>query len=140
MKTEKTIEENLKDFILSRFKSVREFTQYANIPYSTVNAILKRGVANSSVTNIIKICNVLNISADELANNKIVPNVPIPEKPKSNVEIYEIYQLHKFNLENKLNIVTLDSIPLTDKEAELIINAMEISIELIRKNRKKENK
>ena len=42
------------------------------MPNSTLDNIFRRGVLNSSVTNIIKICNALEISADELADGKIV--------------------------------------------------------------------
>ena len=36
-----TIEEKLKEYILVKYKSIREFTLSAGIPYSTVDAILK---------------------------------------------------------------------------------------------------
>ena len=68
-----TIEEKLKDYILERYSSVREFTTVADIPYTTVYSIFKRGVGNSSVTNVIKICKELGISADALADGEIVP-------------------------------------------------------------------
>lgn len=66
-----TIEEKLKDHILTRYKSVREFTIEANIPYTTLDSIFKRGIGNSSVSNVIKICRALNISADKLADGII---------------------------------------------------------------------
>lgn len=67
-----TIEERLKDLILERYKSLREFTTIADIPYTTLDSILKRGVGNSSVSNVIKICKKLNISLDELMDGNIV--------------------------------------------------------------------
>lgn len=65
-------ENKLKDLILTRYRSIREFTQFIDMPYSTFDAILKRGIDNSSVSNIIKICKALGISADALANGEIV--------------------------------------------------------------------
>lgn len=67
-----TIEQELKELILSRYKSVRDFSISIEMPYSTIDSIFKRGVANASITNIIKICETLFISADDLARGKIV--------------------------------------------------------------------
>lgn len=66
-----TIEEKLKQHILSRYKSVREFTIMHDIPYTTVDSIFKRGIGNSSVNNVIKICKALHISADALVEGSI---------------------------------------------------------------------
>ena len=66
-----TIEDKLRNHILSRYKSLREFTQTADIPYTTLDSILKRGIGNSSINNVIKICKALHISADELADGNI---------------------------------------------------------------------
>lgn len=67
-----TIEDRLKELILSKYKSIREFTTDIDIPYSTLDTILKRGIRKANVDNIIKICESLNISADSLANGEIV--------------------------------------------------------------------
>ena len=37
-------EDLLKDLILEKYKSIREFTQEIDMPYSTVDTILKRGI------------------------------------------------------------------------------------------------
>lgn len=65
------ISEKLKDFIFSKYKSMREFANEINIPYSTLDSIFKRGILNANVANIIKICKHLNISADFLAVGEI---------------------------------------------------------------------
>lgn len=62
-----TIENELKELILSKYKSLREFTLKIEMPYSTLDTILKRGVDKANIINILKICNELNISADKLA-------------------------------------------------------------------------
>ncbi len=66
-----TIENELKKLILVRFKSMREFSNFIAMPYSTLATIFKRGVGNASITNIIRICDALSISADELADGRI---------------------------------------------------------------------
>ena len=67
-----TIEDKLKKLILSKYKSIREFTTTIDIPYSTLDTILKRGIRKSNVDNIIKICESLDISADALVNGEII--------------------------------------------------------------------
>ena len=64
-------EDVLKDLILSKYKSIRDFTTQANIPYTTVDSVLKRGVLKSNVDTVIKICQFLGISADALINGEI---------------------------------------------------------------------
>lgn len=71
------IENELKALILSRYKSVRDFSISIDMPYSTIDSIFKRGVGNASVTNIIKICETLSISADDLARGVIVFRAPV---------------------------------------------------------------
>ena len=67
------IEEKLKSLILERYHSIREFTLQINMPYTTVDSIFKRGIGNSSLTNVTKICRFLKISVDDLADGKITP-------------------------------------------------------------------
>ena len=66
-------EEKLKNYILSRYRSVREFTTRYDIPYSTLSSVFTRGINNSSISNIIKLCKALGISTDELAEGRITP-------------------------------------------------------------------
>ena len=70
------IEDSLKNLILSRYRSVREFTTTIDMPYSTMDSIFKRGIRKANMDNIIKICNALEISADALANGEIVSHTP----------------------------------------------------------------
>lgn len=81
-----TIEEKLKKYILKKYNSIREFTIAIDLPYSTMATILKRGIANSNVNNIIKICQALEISADELAAGNIVPTQPADDQKTISVE------------------------------------------------------
>ncbi len=67
-----TIEEELKSFVLSKYDSIRSFAIKIDMPYSTLDSIFKRGVEKASIGNIIRICDELSISVDELAAGKIV--------------------------------------------------------------------
>ena len=64
-------EDRLREYILSKFKSIREFTGAIDMPYSTIDSIFKRGIRKASVDNLIKICDFLGISADALINGEI---------------------------------------------------------------------
>jgi hypothetical protein len=124
-----TIEERLKDYILTKYKSIREFTLKANIPYSTVDTILKRGVPNASIGNILKICSALNISADELANGNIVP----VENRSDSIDVGEL--LLNYQINDRINF-ELDGKPLTTEELVLLFDSLEVSLEIIRRRRR----
>ena len=66
-----SIEQELKELILFKYGSIREFSKILNMPYSTIDSIFKRGVENASFANIMRICERLSISADALAESKI---------------------------------------------------------------------
>lgn len=132
-----TIEEKLKNYILDRHKSIRGFVNTTDLPYSTVDGILKRGIANSSIGNVLKICNALEISADELANNRIVP---ITEKSSPHILISEIPEMIEFMKSNPdlFSDLSIDGEPLNEIESETILNSLTLSIEFVRdlRNRK----
>ena len=67
----KTSEDLLKELILSKYKSIREFTTAIQMPYTTVDSLLKRGIKKASVDNVMKICSFLKISADALVDGRI---------------------------------------------------------------------
>ena len=66
------IENKIKDIIIDKYGSVKRFANKIDVPYTTIDTILKRGMLNSNALNVIKICKELNIDVDELANNKLV--------------------------------------------------------------------
>ncbi|MDU1115290.1 MAG: hypothetical protein E7J99_03660 [Clostridium butyricum] len=88
-----TIENQLKELILTKYKSLREFTLKIEMPYSTFDTILKRGVNKANIINIIRICNELNISADKLAegiieNNSLTTNNNLSKEETTLLENY----------------------------------------------------
>lgn len=132
-----TIEEKLREYILTYYKSIREFTQKAEIPYSTMDGVLKRGIANSSISSILKICNALGISADELANNKIVPSA----NSNKHILISEIPEMLIHMRKNKENYqdLSIDGQPLSEHEFETLLDMNEMTVELIKKKRSVSN-
>lgn len=131
-----TIEEKLKDFILARYGTLKDFTPHTGLSYSTVDTILRRGLKKASISNVISICRALGLSADELANGRIVP---IGGRITQQTQIEEILNFAKSNIGTNEKF-TLDGEPLSANELEKLIDGMEIVIELIRRNRGRENK
>lgn len=66
------LEKSLKELILSKYGSLNKFSEKINMPWTTLDSVLKRGINKSNVSSVIKICKGLEISADELAKGKIV--------------------------------------------------------------------
>ena len=131
-----TTEAKLKEYILSKYNSLREFTISTDIPYSTMSTILKRGIANSNVNNIIKICQALNISTDDLAEGRIVPITKIVPQPK---RIEDIIGNAKHELLNS-NYLTFDDQPAAEDEINDIVLMMDMALELQRRKRLKNKK
>lgn len=67
-----SVESDLKNLIVERYGTVKAFSQSVGLPNSTLDSIFRRGILKASVTNIIKICDALGISADGLGDGKIV--------------------------------------------------------------------
>ena len=78
-----TIEERLKNYILSKYKSIREFTIAVDVPYSTIDNMLKRGISGTGVNTMIKICDFLGLDVNDLAKGRITEAVPLSVAPLS---------------------------------------------------------
>ena len=66
------LERQVMDLILKIMQANLILQEKADLPYSTLDSIFKRGLQNASIANIIKLCNALNISADGLSNGKVI--------------------------------------------------------------------
>lgn len=130
-----TTEEKLKELILKRYNSIREFTIAIDMPYTTMDSIFRRGIGNSSVSNIIKICKALGISADALADGDILPSKTRAVVPADNtLEVNEILDTAKDLLIHSGEI-TLDGSPIGKAGIESIIDAMDVGIEIAKKKK-----
>lgn len=100
------IEDKLKILILTRYKSIREFSIAIGMPYSTIDTILKKGVNNTSISNIFKICKNLNISVDALADGQIIHNdikTHYEELPET--ELYLVRKFQSFDASGQVKIM-----------------------------------
>ena len=59
-------EMKLRNLILDRYESLRQFAKEADIPYSTLMTILSRGIGGSSFDTIIQICKILEYDPNQL--------------------------------------------------------------------------
>lgn len=67
--------EMLEECIREKYKSIREFTVKFDIPYTTLYSIFQRGINNSSVANVNKICSALKIDIGDLITNEKITKV-----------------------------------------------------------------
>ncbi len=58
-------EQKLRNIILDRYKSLRQFSLKADIPYSTLMTLLSRDIGGASFDVVIKICKKLEIDPYE---------------------------------------------------------------------------
>ena len=132
-----TIEEKLKNMILERYGSVSEFTKQIDMANSTFATIMKNGVHKANVSNIIKICKALDISADELANDRIVPSGKRLQSQTLMTDIEEIITFTKMNIMTYDNL-TLNGEPMTNEDKKTMMDALELCVEFIKRKHKRE--
>ncbi|MBF8418915.1 XRE family transcriptional regulator [Heyndrickxia coagulans] len=58
--------EVVEKLIDEKFPSAKAFAEHIDIPYTTLKSILKRGIGNATVDNVLKICKGLGITTDQL--------------------------------------------------------------------------
>lgn len=105
------IENKLKDIIVSRYGSVKQFSEKINVPNSTVDTILKRGIAKANVLNVIKMCNELGFSVDSLKDNILQPT--------------EIEKISREEFSNQMEILLRDT-DYSDQQKQYIKNTIDI--------------
>lgn len=125
------VEERLKELIIKKYGTMKDFTDHIGIPNSTFANILRRGVQNANVLTIIKICQALEISTDDLAAGKIVP-LKREEAPKTRIE--DIFDDVKQQLLNAQNL-TIDDEPATADEIMLLVNTLDVALQINKKQR-----
>lgn len=66
-----TTEEQVKSIIIQKYKSVRAFTQAIDIPYSTIDSMLKKGISGTGIQTVMKVCHALEIDIESIQTGKI---------------------------------------------------------------------
>ena len=121
--TKMSVEEDLKQFILQRYKSLRAFTQEIEIPYSTVDTMFKRGIQGAGVGNVLKICRALDIDVEALDEGIIKPKDRKSEDSKINTgvtsdssDVAAAYENADFQTKNTIRFML--KLPLLKEESE----------------------
>ena len=68
----KNVENELKELILDRYGNLSEFCKKIDLPWTTLDSILKRGVDKANIRNILKITSELGLDVERLASGEIV--------------------------------------------------------------------
>lgn len=90
-----TIENQLRELIILKYGSLREFTFNIGLPYSTLSTILKNGIMTANISNVVKICNALSIKIDELVEGRLVENIP----GEKLLDVEKIFNQTKINIQ-----------------------------------------
>lgn len=106
-----TIENQLRELILLKHGSLREFTFNIGIPYSTLS-------------NMVKICNALDIKLDELVAGRIVENKPSGIL----LDVEDILNRTKNNI--AYPNVKIDGKIMDESTKKLLINSIDLSYQL----------
>jgi len=122
-----TIEEKLREMILERDGTIVAFSKRTGIPNSTIYTIFSRGINKASVQNILKICEALGISADALAEGKIMPR----DQYKPTINIDDWLQAEKLHLMN-VNI-TINGELITEAERLALWEGLALAANFIQK-------
>lgn len=62
-------EEFIKQLIISKYGTIKNFSEFINVPYTTIRSILERGIGKAGIDNIIKICKGLEVSPEQLSTD-----------------------------------------------------------------------
>ena len=65
------LESKVKSLIIDKYGSLKKFTEIIDMPWTTLDSILKRGIANSNITNVLKITKELGLDAEKLVDGEL---------------------------------------------------------------------
>ena len=72
------LEASVKTLIIDNYGSMKKFSEKIDMPWTTLDSILKRGIANSNITNVLKITRELGLDAEKLVDGEIVSTMHQP--------------------------------------------------------------
>lgn len=122
-----TIEDELKQYIIMNFGSITKFCKEINMSQSTLSTIFKRGIQRTSIKKIFAICDGLGISADALAEGRIITK---EEYNKTDMELSQALRFLDYSY-----YLGIDKQRLNPDELDFLQNNMELLIEMLRKKR-----
>ena len=99
-------EEYIKQRITEQGHTIKSFAQKIDMPYSTLLSMLKGSIGGAAVDNVIKICNGLNITINDLQSVVEVPESSfiLSEKEKAVVRAYRTRSDMQSAVDTLLNV------------------------------------
>lgn len=94
------VEADLKQLIIDRFGSLSKFSEVIDMPWTTLDGVIKRGVNKANITSLIKICEGLNIDCESLYYGRLLPKQdmlkedPLSEKEQMHIKKYRLLSEH----------------------------------------------
>lgn len=76
-------EMKIREMIVERYGSLKKFCEIIDMPWTTLDSILKRGIPKSNITNVMKITKELGIDTESLASGTIVEAFREEAKPNT---------------------------------------------------------
>lgn len=121
----------IKYLIDLNWPNMKSFAESNNIPYTTLRSIMQRGIGNASVNNVIKICEGLGITTDELIKwGKLfeIGSTIKEERKKQGISIEDLSK--KTNISNKTLLEIEDNIiPVNSEMIHKITSAFKMSVQ-----------
>ena len=124
-----TIENKLRELIVSRYGNVSIFTKSIGIPNSTFASIMQRGIMNSNISSVYKVCRALHISIDKLCEGEIISTSDLPEPEP--VEISSRLQSLCTDLRTRDHI-TIDGEPIPENRKNDIALLLQLLLTYVR--------
>lgn len=124
-----SIELQIKDMIIEQYGSVAEFSTVAGIPNSSFSSLVKRGINTANMSTMLKLCDTLHISIDELARGQIVPTTA--KSPHFGDDVASSLNLYKHALKSLEN-VNLDGVALSDNERDVLYAMLDGVVDVLR--------
>ena len=101
-------EQQLRELIELKYGSVRQMALKIDMPASTINSILNRGILKSNVDNIFKICSALDIRPESLAEG-----MDFHKQAENSSDIVAIYE--KLDEERQENVIDYATVLLNEQ-------------------------
>lgn len=104
------VENDLKNIILNKYSSIEAFSAENNLPYTKVDKIFKKGIGGTDLQLIFKICSILDIDVDSVADGEIHFNNPLLKYTKfpstlTNEQSILLVNFDKLDKEDKNKVV-----------------------------------
>jgi len=131
--------EYLEKIIKEKGYTIASLSKESGVPYTTIRSMIERNLKNASIDNVIKICKVLGIKADDLAREEYngddtssLPELTSKDERDIQKKLEEIINsLNSTDGYAALDGKTIDEID--EEDRELLIASLENSLRLAKR-------